>query len=312
MRGLIGRPAALAAVAAVAIVAIDVRAQQITLPTSDAAVRFAVIGDSGTGGSTQMKVAERLAAARAQFPFEFALMLGDNLYGSERPDDFASKFERPYKPLLDAGVKFYASLGNHDDPNQRFYKPFNMNGERYHSFKAPRGSVRFFALDSNYMDKTQLAWFEKELSASDSEWKICFFHHPIYSSGEKHGADNILRDQLEPLFLKYGVDVVLTGHEHFYERTKPQKGITYFIAGSAAKLRRGNIGASDITAKGFDQGYAFVLMQISGDRLDFQTITDEGKTVDSGTIQRRVEKSLPGGQEPAAPPQQPVRSPSRP
>ena len=137
-------------------------------------MRFAVIGDSGTGGSAQIRVAERLEAARKLFPFTFTLMLGDNLYGSERPDDFVDKFERPYKALLDAGVKFYASLGNHDDPNQRFYKPFNMNGERYYSFKAPQGSVRFFALDSNYMDKAQLDWLEKELAASDSEWKICF------------------------------------------------------------------------------------------------------------------------------------------
>jgi len=168
-------------------------------------------------------------------------MLGDNLYGGEGPDDFARKFERPYKALLDGGVKFHAVLGNHDDPKQAFYKPFNMNGERYYSFKAPQGSVRFFALNSNYMDKAQLAWLEKELSASDSGWKIAFFHHPLYSSGDKHGADEVLREQLEPLFLKYGVDLVLTGHEHFYERIKPQKGIHYFVAGSSAKLRKGQL-----------------------------------------------------------------------
>jgi len=261
--------------------------QQISLPKDDQTVRFAVIGDSGTGGSAQTKVAERLVASRAQFPFEFAVMLGDNLYGSERPSDYAEKFERPYKALLDGGVKFYAALGNHDDPNQRFYKLFNMNGERYYSFKPAQGSVRFFALDSNYMDKAQLTWLEKALSQSDSEWKICFFHHPLYSSGETHGSDTALRDQLEPLFLKYGVDLVLTGHEHFYERLKPQKGIHYFIAGSAAKVRRGNISGSDLTAKGFDQGYAFMLMAIAGDTLHFQAITDDGKTIDSGTIQRR-------------------------
>ena len=110
-----------------------------------------------------------------------------------------------------------------------------MNGERYYAFKPPQGSVRFFALDSNYMDKAQLAWLEKELAASDSAWKICFFHHPIYSSGDTHGANVALREQVEPLFLKYGVSLVLTGHEHFYERMKPQKGINYIVAGSAAK-----------------------------------------------------------------------------
>jgi predicted MPP superfamily phosphohydrolase len=265
--------------------------QKLVLPKKDGSVRFAVIGDSGTGGSSQLRVAKQLETSRALFPFEFTLMLGDNLYGGERPDDFATKFERPYKPLLDAGVKFYASLGNHDDPTQRFYKPFNMNGERYYAFKSPQGSARFFALDSNYMDKAQLTWLEKELAASDSAWKIAFFHHPIYSSGDKHGANVALREQVEPLFLKYGVSLVLTGHEHFYERMKPQKGINYIIAGSAAKLRRGDIGASDQTAKGFDEGYAFILMEIVGDELHFQAITDTGRTVDSGTIQRRVDKT---------------------
>jgi hypothetical protein len=260
------------------------------LPNTNGSVKFAVIGDTGTGSSSQMRVAERLTEARGRFPFELALMLGDNLYGSEGPDDFARKFERPYKALLDAGVKFHATLGNHDDPKQVFYKPFNMNGERYYTFKAPKGSVRFFSLNSNYMDKPQLDWLEKELSASDSEWKIAFFHHPLYSSGDKHGSDEVLREQLEPLFLKYGVDLVLTGHEHFYERLKPQKGIQYFISGSAAKLRKGNIGASDITAKGFDSGYAFLLMEIVGDDLYFQAITDEGKTIDSGRFTRRAAK----------------------
>jgi predicted MPP superfamily phosphohydrolase len=273
----------------------QVAAPKVALPNKDGTVKFAVIGDSGTGGSAQMQIAEQLAATRSQFPFTFAVMLGDNMYGSERPVDFVAKFERPYKPLLDAGVKFYAALGNHDDPNERFYKLFNMNGERYYSFKAPQGSVRFFALDSNYMDKPQLEWVEKELAASDSQWKIAFFHHPLYSSGEKHGSDEVLREQLEPLFLKYGVNLVLTGHEHFYERIKPQKGITYIVAGSSAKLRKGNIGQSDITAKGFDQGYAFLLMEIDGDVLQFQTINEAGKTVDAGSIQREDKKTTANG-----------------
>ena len=107
-------------------------------------------------------MARALAGARAKFPFTFALMAGDNMYGGDSPKDYVKKFEDPYKPLLDGGVKFYAALGNHDDPNQRFYKPFNMNGERYYTFEAPNSSVRFFALDSNYMDDKQLQWLDKE------------------------------------------------------------------------------------------------------------------------------------------------------
>jgi predicted phosphodiesterase len=267
--------------------AIPASVQRVTLPMKDGSTRFAIIGDSGTGGGAQKKVAEQIAAVHKLYPFELTLMLGDNLYGGEGASDYRRKFEEPYKPLLDAGVKFYAALGNHDDPTQRFYKPFNMNGERYYSFKGPKGGVRFFALDSNYMSKEQLDWLAKDLAASGSDWKIAFFHHPIYSSGEKHGSNETLRGQIEPLFLEHGVDVVFTGHEHFYERLKPQKGITYFVSGSSAKLRRGNIGTTEMTAKGFDQGYTFMILEIVGAELHFQTIDENGKTIDSGTIRRR-------------------------
>ena len=112
--------------------------ERLLLPNKEGSIKFLVIGDSGTGGSDQQRVASRIAEVRKIFPFEFAIMLGDNMYGGEGPSDFRRKFEEPYKPLLDAGVKFYAALGNHDDPTQRFYKIFNMNGERFYTFKAPK------------------------------------------------------------------------------------------------------------------------------------------------------------------------------
>lgn len=77
------------------------------LPGDDDSVKFAVIGDTGTGGQAQYQVAERMAEAHARFPFEFVIMMGDNLYGSEGPRDYVNKFEKPYKALLDANVKFY-------------------------------------------------------------------------------------------------------------------------------------------------------------------------------------------------------------
>ena len=161
-----------------------------------------------------------------------------------------------------------------------------MNGERFYTFKPPNSSVRFFALDSNYMDDKQLKWLDDQLAASGSDWKICFFHHPPYSSGEAHGSDTTLRNQVEPIFVKYGVNVVFTGHEHFYERIKPQKGIAYFITGSSAKLREGNITPTEFEAAGFDTGYTFMLVEIAGDDMYYQALTDEGKTIDSGSIHR--------------------------
>jgi 3',5'-cyclic AMP phosphodiesterase CpdA len=261
-------------------------AQDLKLPNKKDSLHFAVIGDTGTGSKHQYTTGQQLAQFRKVFPFEFVLMTGDNLYGGEKPKDFENKFERPYEAMLKEGVKFYAALGNHDDPNQRFYKNFNMKGQRFYSFKA-RDGIRFFSLDSNYMDKEQIEWLEKELSASASDWKIAFFHHPLYSSGEKHGPDEELRKILEPLFIKHGVSVVFTGHEHFYERLKPQKGIYHFIEGSSAKLRERGIRKSEQTAMGFDSDMTFMLCEIDGDQLYFQTITRMGKTVDSGVLTRR-------------------------
>jgi predicted phosphodiesterase len=270
-------------VAAAAVVA---AAQDISLPNAPDSLKFAVIGDSGTGSKSQYAIAERLIASRAKFPYEFVLMMGDNLYSGSGPKDFDKKFEKPYAQLIGNGVKFYATLGNHDNPNERFYKNFNMNGERYYTFK-PRNGVRIFSLDSNYMDQKQLDWLEKELAASGSDWKIAYFHHPLYSSGGAHGSDVPLREQLEPLFLKHGVDVVFSGHEHFYERIKPQKGIYYFTSGGAAKLREGDVATrSELTAKSFDTGYHFMLIELGKDTMHFQVISDQGKTVDSGSLKR--------------------------
>jgi hypothetical protein len=260
-------------------------AQDTALPNAKDSVKFAIIGDSGTGSSAQYDVAKQLIAVRSRFPYEFVLMMGDNLYSGSGEKDYRKKFEEPYKPLLDAGLKFYAALGNHDNANEKMYRPFNMNGERFYTFK-PKPGVRVFALDSNYMDKSQLDWLSKELAASGSDWKIVFFHHPLYSSGETHGSDDELRAQLEPLFLKHGVDAVFAGHEHFYERLKPQKGIYYFISGGAGKLRKGDVSKTNLTAKAYDTGYHFMLVELGKGALNFQAINQEGKVIDSGLLPR--------------------------
>jgi hypothetical protein len=261
------------------------------LPNEKDSVKFALIGDTGTGGSAQYDIAKLLSDARARFPYDFVVMVGDNMYGGESPSDFVKKFERPYKPILDAGVKFYAALGNHDDPNERFYKPFNMDGKRFYDFT--KGDVEFFALDSTYMTPAQLDWLKDALSKSTAKWKIPYMHHPLYSSGEAHGSEVDLRVLLEPLFVQYGVSVVFAGHEHFYERIKPQKGIYYFTQGGSAKLREGNIGErSALTAKGFDTDNSFTLMEIVKDQLYFETISRKGQVVDSGSFTRRA---MPAG-----------------
>ncbi len=258
------------------------------LPNKSGSLKFAVIGDNGTGEKPQYEIAEQMTTWHAKFDFPFVVMMGDNIYGSERPQDFIKKFEAPYKPLLDAGVKFYASLGNHDSREQRYYKYYNMDGKLYYSFKAPKQSVRFFAFESTYMDQEQLAWIQKELDGSNEDWKICFFHHPLYSSARTHGSEMKLRAALEPLLVKYNVSLVLTGHDHVYERIKPQNGILYFVVGSSGQLREGDLRkGSPLTAKGLDTDEAFMLMEIDGDELSYIAISRKGQIVDSGTFTRR-------------------------
>ncbi len=255
----------------------------LTLPNKEGSVRLLVIGDTGTGSDKQQELAKVMLRYRQTFPFEFVLMLGDNMYGSEKAVDYKRKFENIYRPLLDQKVKFYAALGNHDDSNQRFYEFFNMEGQEYYRFK--KGNASFYSLNSNYMDKKQVEWVNGELAKDTATWKIAFFHHPPYSSGGAHGSDKKLRQIVEPIFLKHGVNVVFAGHEHFYERIKPQNGIYYFISGSGGKLRRGDVRkGSPLTAKAYDDDMSFMLIEIDDKELHFQVVSRTGTTVDSGVI----------------------------
>ena len=248
-------------------------------------MKFAVIGDNGTGGSPQYDVGRQMALAHGSFPFGLVVMLGDNIYGGDGPADMAKKFERPYAELLARGVQFRAALGNHDDPaTQRAYQPFGMNGDRYYTFAEKH--VRFFVLDTNLLDARQIAWFETALAAATEPWKICYFHHPLYSNAGRHGSNVDIRVLLEPLLVKYRVSMALSGHDHAYERIRPQKGITYIVQGASGQLRKGDIRASHTTAAYFDGDRSFTLVEIGADMLVFQTISRTGEIVDSGVVQR--------------------------
>jgi 3',5'-cyclic AMP phosphodiesterase CpdA len=253
-----------------------------------ASLKFAVLGGFGTGTRAQYELADQMGRRHTRVPFDLVLLVGGNLHGGERPRDFIEKFETPYKPLLAAGVPFHASLGDDDSREQRFYKLFNMDDKLYYTFKAPKEDVRFFALESTYVDQDQLKWLEDELKKSNERWKIAFFHHPLYSSARTHGSQLKLRSVIEPLFIQYNVSLVLNGHDHVYERIKPQNGIHYFVEGSSGKLRAGDLRkGSPLTAFGNDTTRTFLLMEIDGDNLTFNAIDMRGNVIDSGTITRR-------------------------
>lgn len=267
----------------------------LALPKRPGSVRFAAIGDAGRGHRPQYEVAATMGAFREVFEFPFVLMLGDNVYDGGTAEDYRQKFELPYKAFLDDGVKFYACFGNHDDVNQPTYPPFNMGGKRYYTFEPEtslladvlRTRVQFFMLDTETLDNPQLAWLDRELGKSDADWKIPVFHRPIYTSGRYRAPARIFRGALEPIFLRHGVRVALSGHEHFYERTEPQQGITYFISGAAGSLRAGDARVSAATARAFDTDYSFMLFEIAGDELFYQAISRTGHSVDSGSIALR-------------------------
>ncbi len=224
-----------------------------------AAIRFAVIGDSGTGGQHQYRIAEQMAAWHQRLPYDLVLMLGDNIYGAYwgggNKKYFEAKFDRPYAELLARGVLFRAALGNHDAREAggrdliEAYDRFHIDGPQgYYSFTAgewvpaagalqlrsprlrfPRlrsgqagqagqaaglnakkqevaPLVEFFVLNTMRLEKDkqdpeQLAWLEQALSRSRARWRIVYGHHPLYSTGKRHGGDARLRKKLEPLLL---------------------------------------------------------------------------------------------------------------
>ncbi|MEZ5285404.1 MAG: metallophosphoesterase [Vicinamibacterales bacterium] len=248
-------------------------------------LRFAVIGDFGTGSRRQFETARQMWDQHERYPYSFVLTVGDNIYGGQDPADMERKFVVPYKPVIDAEIPFYASLGNHDNRAQVKYELFNMGGQPYYTFT--KGPAQFFALDSTLMTPAQLRWLEDELTRSEAPWKIAYFHHPIYSSGLRHGPTLVLRAALEPIFATFGVQLVFTGHEHFYERLQPRYGIQQFITGSGGQLRRNGIRRGSLeTAAGYDQDTAFLLGTIDGDTFSFEVINRQGKVVDSGTVMR--------------------------
>jgi Calcineurin-like phosphoesterase len=258
----------------------------LTVPNRPNTLKFAVLGDNGSGDSGQYELATQIAAVHRLFAFGFVVMVGDNFYGKQTPADLANKFDVPYRPLLESGVTFHAAIGNHDEAFTVNYAPLNMSGRRYYTYV--RQQVRFFVLDTNIMDAPQLRWFESVLQQSQEPWKIAYFHHPLYGNAKRHGSTVDIRVLLEPLLVKYGVAVVFTGHDHVYERLKPQKGVHYFVTGSGGQLRKGDLVPSETTAAGFDQDQAFMIVEVDADTLFFQTISRTGATVDAGTIPRRL------------------------
>ncbi|MFY0579952.1 metallophosphoesterase [Cystobacter fuscus] len=272
-------------------------------------VRFAVLGDFGIEGSAQAAVARSLQARRP----ELVVTVGDNIYESGTDAEFESNFLRPLASLL-AEVPFFPSLGNHEYVTNQgqpyldnLYLPANnpRGTERYYSFDW--GSVHFVALDSSCLRGSatadrctadeQLKWLEQDLAASRAHWKVVCLHHPLWSSG-KYGSFVPLRQRLAPILEAGGVDLVFSGHEHDYERSRPMKGdaevqpgtaggITYVVVGSGGASLRPFTKAKPAWSVVRDaENNGFLEVSVQGMRLHAQLVTPSGKEVDSFALSK--------------------------
>lgn len=254
-------------------------------PTSGV-VRFAAIGDIGDGSSRAASVARAIAREHDRRRLDLLLLLGDIIYPRGKPQDYRRAFARPYRRVLRRDIPIRASLGNHDIQSNTaaVMKLFDMPAS-YYTFT--EGPVQFFALDTSRrrVDAEQRTWLEKELSESSARWKVAFGHVPLYSSGEYGTNDNLVR-ALAPLFERYDVALVLAGHNHNYERTKPIRGVTYVMSGGGCCPRPRPGGFASFTAAA-ESRLGFVVIEASEDALRLTALGEDGTVFDRASIRPR-------------------------
>jgi len=284
-----------------------------TAPAPGDDVHFIAVGDSGTGGAMQMRVAE---AMQAEDPQLF-LALGDNAYSSGTHAEFQSRFFSPMARML-RRTPVFATPGNHEyltDRAQPYFDNFHLptnndqDTERYYSFDW--GDAHIVSLDTNCAmglaggdcsPKKQREWLVEDLRASQASWKLVIMHHPPWSSGG-HGIDTQFREAFSPVFEQGGVDLVLSGHDHDYERTFPlmgesiapkvKKGVTYVVVGTGgAVLRKFSSPKPGWTAVRSDRDYGFLSVRIHQDVLTARLVTPDGGIADEFVLSKRVALSL--------------------
>ncbi len=245
---------------------------------SGAEVSFVAFGDSGSGSSDQMAIRDQLGTV----PFDLMVHTGDIAYESGTMTQFEDYYFSVYADLI-RSFPMYPAIGNHDESTiyeQNFDLPWAERGHNWYSFD--HGDVHFVALDTNEMTAEQARWLESDLAATSRPWKVVYGHHPPYSSGE-HGSSMEFRQTFGPILEKYKVDLVLSGHDHDYERIAPQNGVHYVVTGGGGRGTRA-VGSSDFTD--FAEAVLnFVYVEVEGDQLLLHAIDGEGTEFDQLLIQ---------------------------
>jgi acid phosphatase type 7 len=252
-------------------------------PGSGATVRFAVWGDSGYGGSDQATLFGQIMTV----PFDFVLHAGDLAYDAGTRGQFERTVFKVYAPLLRQFAIFPVS-GNHEYETEQaapylesFVLPENGDHERYYSFDW--GDVHFVGLDTERIGTPQAEWLDADLMKNRLPWTIVIGHRPPYSSGE-HGGDDDFRSYFIPVLEKYQVPLVLSGHEHQYERTHVLNGVTYIVTGGGGRGTR-PVGSSSFTA--FAEAVIhFLFVEARGNRLVVHAIDGVGREFDQTVIER--------------------------
>jgi predicted phosphodiesterase len=256
----------------------------------DSRFSFAVVGDSGSGGKGQLAVAALLERLRP----DLVLHTGDVVYPAGQERHYDRRFFAPYRNLIKT-VPLFPVLGNHDVRKgngaaflENFHPPLGSPGstKRYYSFDW--GNTHFVALDSELYHgdrgsnpEEQRDFLERDLATTRKRWKVAFLHRSPYGSS-RHGGDEKVREDLEPLFVKHGADLVFSGHDHVYERTVPITGVTYVVSGGGGR-RLYPAGNGELTASSVSVHHA-VLVRVSGSRLLLETLEVGGKVVDRSEL----------------------------
>lgn len=252
-----------------------------TASPSGVSFRFAAVGDIGDGSPAQKQVADAIAAEHARRPLDLLLLLGDLVYPDGDPAEVDKKFRTPYASVFEAGIDMAAVLGNHDimTDAEAMADAFGMPA-RYYTIA--RGSVELFALDSSRgtIDQSQVAWFEAALAASRARWKIVFMHVPAFSAG-RHGPHPALQQALVPLLDRFDVQMVITGHDHDYQRSVPIRGTVHVVSGGGCCPRP--VGTASYTARSAT-GLHYVVVEVSETGLVLEAIAVDGTVIDRAVI----------------------------
>ena len=203
----------------------------------EARVGFLAAGDYGVGGSRELALGMRMKSYEARNAANMLVFLGDNDY-TESPARFRANWSRSFGWARRGGLRVAGVLGNHDYEVGNGRYEFGLLGMPGPYYTRRLGEAQLFFLDSNDVSDRQTSWLEQALAESSSTWKIAVLHHPPYTCGE-HSGDLRVGERWAPLFEDYGVQLVLSGHDHNYQRFHAPSGVRYVVhGGGAARLYR--------------------------------------------------------------------------